>query len=228
MLVVDDEPGMRMALKTNFERDGWLVETAAGAMEAERKYGQTQFPLVVTDVCMPDGDGLELMRRVRAADTSTAVIVLTAFGTVAQAVQAMQNGACDYLIKPFSFEQLQSAVERVMQNTGSPASKPTRTEIVGQSPALMRALDRARLAAQTDADILVEAESGTGKELLARFIHETSRRREKPFIAINCAAVPEHAFRERTLRPCAWSIHRGHRGQVRKIRAGKWRNAIAG
>jgi DNA-binding NtrC family response regulator len=192
VLVVDDEPGMRMALKATFERDGWRVETAAGAAEAERKCGQTSFPLMVTDVCMPDGDGLELMRRVRSADASTAVIVLTAFGTVAQAVQAMQNGACDYLTKPFSFEQLQSTVERVMRNSaGGQAPKPVRTEIVGRSPALMRALDRARLAAQTDADILVEAESGTGKELLARFIHEASRRREKPFIAINCAAVPE-------------------------------------
>lgn len=192
VLVVDDEPGMRMALKANFEREGWLVETASGATEAARKCGQTSFPLMVTDVCMPDGDGLELMRKVRAADSSTAVIVLTAFGTVAQAVQAMQNGACDYLTKPFSFEQLQSTVERVMRNSGdTQASKPNRTEIVGQSPALMRVLDRARLAAQTDADILVEAESGTGKELLARYIHESSRRREKPFIAINCAAVPE-------------------------------------
>ena len=192
VLVVDDEPGMRMALKATFERDGWLVETAAGAVEAERKCGQTSFPLMVTDVCMPDGNGLELMRKVRTADASTAVIVLTAFGTVAQAVQAMQNGACDYLTKPFSFEQLQSTVERVMRNSAvSHVSRPTRTEIIGMSPALMRALDRARLAAQTDADILVEAESGTGKELLARFIHEASRRRDKPFIAINCAAVPE-------------------------------------
>ena len=192
VLVVDDEPGMRMALKANFEREGWLVETASGATEAARKCGQTSFPLMVTDVCMPDGDGLELMRKVRASDSSTAVIVLTAFGTVAQAVQAMQNGACDYLTKPFSFEQLQSTVERVMRSSGGThASKSTRTEIVGQSAALMRVLDRARLAAQTDADILVEAESGTGKELLARFIHESSRRREKPFIAINCAAVPE-------------------------------------
>jgi DNA-binding NtrC family response regulator len=192
VLVVDDEAGMRMALKANFERDGWLVETASGASEAVRKCGQSRFPLVVTDVCMPDGDGLELMRRVRAADVSTAVIVLTAFGTVAQAVQAMRNGACDYLTKPFSFEQLQSAVERVMRHSGAEqGSSPARTEIVGHSPALMRVLDRARLAAQTDADVLVEAESGTGKELLARYIHEASRRREKPFVAVNCAAVPE-------------------------------------
>jgi DNA-binding NtrC family response regulator len=127
VLVVDDEPGMRMALKANFERDGWKVEMASGVSEAVRKCGQVHYPLVVTDVCMPDGDGLELMRRVRATDISTAVIVLTAFGTVAQAVQAMRNGACDYLTKPFSFEQLQSAVERVMRNSGSEsAPKHTR------------------------------------------------------------------------------------------------------
>ena len=181
-----------MALKANFEGDGWRVETASGAVEAVHKCEQTHFPLVVTDVCMPDGDGLELMRGLRAADSSTAVIVLTAFGTVAQAVHAMRNGACDYLTKPFSFEQLQSTVERVMRSSPrNTVSGQTRTEIVGNCPALLRVLDRARLAAQTDADILVEAESGTGKELLARFIHEASRRSEKPFIAVNCAAVPE-------------------------------------
>jgi DNA-binding NtrC family response regulator len=191
VLVVDDEPGIRMALKTNFQNAGWNVETASGATEAIRKYGQTKFPLVVTDVRMPDGNGLEVMRSVRASGTSTAVILLTAFGTVSEAVQAMQGGACDYLVKPFSFDQLQSAVERVMQHTDAPVAKTSKTEIVGNSLALVHALDRARLAAQTDADVLVEAESGTGKELLARFIHETSTRREKPLVAINCAAVPE-------------------------------------
>jgi two-component system response regulator AtoC len=191
VLVVDDEPGIRMALKTNFQNAGWNVETASGASEAIRKYGQTKFPLVVTDVRMPDGNGLEVMRSVRASGTSTAVILLTAFGTVSEAVQAMQGGACDYLVKPFSFDQLQSAVERVMQHTDAPTTKTSKTEIVGNSLALVHALDRARLAAQTDADVLVEAESGTGKELLARFIHETSSRREKPLVAINCAAVPE-------------------------------------
>ena len=192
VLVVDDEPGMRLALKANFEDSGWQVETACGPTEAMRKFEQTRFPLVVTDVRMPDGDGLDLMRSVRASDASTAVIVLTAFGTVVEAVTAMQGGACDYLIKPFSFDQLQSTVTRVMRRPSTPAvRKGVRAEIVGNSPALTRALDRARLAAQTSADVLIEAESGTGKELLARFIHESSDRREKAFIAVNCAAVPE-------------------------------------
>ena len=192
VLVVDDEPGLRIALRANFERDGWSVETASGAAEAIRKFEQTGFPLVVTDVRMPDGDGLHFMRKVRASSPSTAVIVLTAFGTVPEAVQAMQGGACDYLTKPVAFEQLRTTVNRVIEfaRQGMSAHAVT-NDIVGNSPALLRALDRAQHAACTDADVLIEAESGTGKELLARYIHSASSRREKPFIAVNCTALPE-------------------------------------
>jgi len=192
VLVVDDEPAMRMALMSNFRREGWDVETAEGSLDALRKMKDRHFPLVITDVRMPDGDGLELMRSVRAASPSTAVIVLTAFGSVPQAVQAMRGGAFDYLTKPVAFEELQSTVERLMQ-TRHHAVDDTAPfgSIVGSSPKLVRALERARNAARTGADVLIEAESGTGKELLARYIHENSDRGSAPFIAINCAAVPE-------------------------------------
>jgi len=194
VLVVDDEPGMRMALRANFQREGWQVETAAGTSEALRKFDAGRFPLVVTDVRMPDGDGLQLMRTVRDSNPSTAVIVLTAFGNVPEAVKAIQGGACDYLTKPISFEQLHSAVQRVMREAGNaPLDESTpAAAIVGNSPALLKVLDRARHAAKTSADVLIEAESGTGKELLARFIHDSSSRCDKPFVAVNCAAVPEH------------------------------------
>ncbi|MGB8010555.1 MAG: sigma-54 dependent transcriptional regulator [Terriglobales bacterium] len=193
VLIVDDEPGMRMALRTNFQREGWHVEVAAGAAEAMRKLAAERFPLVVTDVRMPDGDGLLLMRSLRTSCPSTAVIVLTAFGSVPEAVQAMRGGACDYLTKPISFEELQSAVARVMRLAASHAEDATPSgAIVGASPNLLRALERARHAARTGADVLIEAESGTGKELFARYIHENSDRRAKPFVAVNCAAVPEH------------------------------------
>ena len=105
----------------------------------------------------------------------------------------MRGGACDYLTKPISFEQLQGAVKRLMQQTPSlQEAKSNRTTIIGSSALLLRSLERARHAARTNADILIEAESGTGKESLARYVHEASARRDKPFVAVNCAALPEH------------------------------------
>src|SRR5579862_5358497 len=195
VLVVDDEPGMRLALRANFQREGWHVETAAGTTEAIGKFQASRFPLVITDVRMPDGNGLDVMRAVRKQSPTTAVILLTAYGSVPEAVRAMRGGACDYLTKPISFEQLQSAVANVMQKAKREtiaAADLTAGAIVGSSPSLSRALSRARNAARTNADVLIQAESGTGKELLARFIHESSSRAGHPFVALNCAAVPEH------------------------------------
>ena len=193
VLVVDDEPGMRAALVANFQQDGWMVESASGAAEAVRKFSLRRYPVVVTDVRMPDGDGLQVMRSVRQTAPSTAVILLTAFGSVPEAVLAVQGGASDYLVKPFSFEQLKGAIARVLiaDSPSQITAGGLRTQLVGGSAALLRALERAAAAARTDADVLIEAESGTGKELLARFIHESSPRRAKPFVAVNCAAVPE-------------------------------------
>lgn len=194
VLIVDDEAGIRTALRVNFSRNGWTVETASGVREATRLLESREFQLVVSDMRMPDGDGLEVMRSARTVSPSTAVILLTAFGSVPDAVDAMRNGALDYLPKPISFEQLEAAAARVMKQMipSSPGTVMDASAMVGRSPRLMRSLQRARAAATTDADVLVEAESGTGKELLARFIHEASSRSRKPFVAVNCAAVPEH------------------------------------
>jgi DNA-binding NtrC family response regulator len=202
VLVVDDEPGMRTALSANFMRHGWRVETASGVRDAERACELTSFDLVVTDIHMRDGDGFEVMCSVQKTSPTTAVILLTAFGSVPEAVESMRIGAFDYLTKPVSFEQLQTAAARVMERlnrktAGNKLLKNSENEnmancgIVGHSPLLLQTLQRARAAASTDADVLIEAESGTGKELLAKFIHQTSNRNHKPFIAMNCAAVPE-------------------------------------
>lgn len=193
VMVVDDEPGIRTALRANFFRHGWQVETASSVREAVSRLEGRAFDLVVTDIRMPDGTGMDVMRSTRLLSPGAAVILLTAFGSVPDAVSAMRDGALDYLTKPISFDHLQATAAKVMHRARqmpvediAPASG-----IVGCSSLLQRALQRARAAASTNADVLVEAESGTGKELLARFIHNSSDRSRKPFVAVNCAAVPE-------------------------------------
>ena len=189
VLLVDDDAGMRAGLETSFTRHGWRVETAAGVIEGIARFRRHPHPLVVTDIRMPDGDGFFLMRQVHTWEPRTAVILLTAFGSVPDAVQAVQAGACDYLEKPVVFEVLERKAQEILarvQGTGPEAS-----ELVGQDPAWRKAVERARRAAASDADILIQAESGTGKEMLARMIHRLSPRHERPFVAVNCAAFPE-------------------------------------
>ena len=233
LLIADDDAGMRAALEARFQRRGWMVDVAVDGTEALQKFRAGQHSLVITDVRMPGCDGFEVMREVQAREVQarevraratqtreeqgsparTAVILLTAYGCVPDAVEAMRNGACDYLVKPVCFEKLELAVEQVLRRAGNPGeefgrdqdqdqgkdkekgkdkSKHKDTEtLIGRSPAWEQAVDRARQAAATDADILIEAESGTGKELIARLIHRLSQRRMGPFVALNCTAFPE-------------------------------------
>ena len=192
VMVVDDEPAMRAALEANFTRHGWEVTTASGTREAMERFRTSPCPLVITDMRMPDGDGLGVMQHVRAVAPETAVIFLTAFGNVPEAVLAMQQGACDYLVKPVSFEQLRQAAARVLGNVVPSGTKGTPAGgMVGRSASLRGLIERACQVANSDADVLIMAESGTGKELLAQFIHRTSPRRNYPFVAVNCAAFPE-------------------------------------
>jgi DNA-binding NtrC family response regulator len=208
VLVVDDEASMRAALQASFLRHGWRVETAVGAADAMTRFRRRPPDLVVTDMRMPDGDGLAVIRQIRALAPQTAIILLTAFGSVPDAVAAMQSGACDYLVKPVAFEQLERTAERILERVlRRDGPKLVRRDerfwaekqgasrdgnpFVGDSVSLGGALARARQAAASDADILLEAESGTGKELLARLIHGLSPRRDRAFVAVNCAAFPE-------------------------------------
>lgn len=188
VLVVDDEPAMRAALAASFTQHGWRVETASGASEALLRFRRGLHPLVVSDIRMPDGDGISVLRGIRTLAPRTAVILLTAFGSVPGAVAAMKDGACDYLMKPVAFEPLERAARRVLAQASEIEAED---EIIGHSPALLRAIARARQAAASGADILLQAESGTGKELLARLVHRLSPRRDRAFVAINCAAFPE-------------------------------------
>ena len=197
VLVVDDDGGMRAALEARFLRRGWQVETAANAEEALERFRRGMHPLIVTDIRMPsrmpgrvpEEDGLFVMRAARELAPHTAVILLTAFASVPDAVAAMKDGACDYLVKPVSFEHLEQSAERILVQARTQAEAVK--NLGGHAPTWLKALDRARQAAASSADILIEAESGTGKELVARLIHRLSPRRDRPFVAVNCAAFPE-------------------------------------
>jgi DNA-binding NtrC family response regulator len=191
VLVVDDEAPMRAALEAHFRRDGWEVTTAYGANDALTKFRQLPCPLVVTDMRMPDGDGLGVMRGLREVAPQVGVIFLTAFASVPEAVRAIREGANDYLVKPVCYEQLREVVERVLARATTRNSQQPASSLVGESGALQNLVKRARQVARSEMDVLVSAESGTGKELLARLIHQASDRRNRPFVAVNCAAFPE-------------------------------------
>jgi DNA-binding NtrC family response regulator len=191
VLVVDDEAAMCSALDANFRRSGWQVTTASGVEEAIAKFRHAPCGLVVTDMRMGDGDGLAVMQGVRQVAPETAVIFLTAYGSVPEAVMAMREGACDYLMKPVSFDQLEQTAQRILGNSSDEQDRQE-SSFVGESAIFRSLVAKARHVAQTDEDILIEAESGTGKELLSRLIHRASPRSGKPFVAVNCSAFPEN------------------------------------
>jgi DNA-binding NtrC family response regulator len=190
LLVVDDEPQMLIAINETLRRSGYCITTAGSGMEALCRLKEKYYQLVITDMRMPEVSGLDLLRKVKNLAPQTPVILLTAYGTIQNAVDAMRDGAYDYLLKPFSSESLESVVRRALDSARGRNEKTSRT-IVTQDPVFSRILEQANQAACSSATVLIEAESGTGKELLARMIHMKSPRASNAFIAVNCAALPE-------------------------------------
>ena len=191
LLVVDDEPQMLIAVNETIRRLGYGVTTAGSGMEALRRLKEKYYGLVITDMRMPEVSGLDLLRRIKNLAPQTPVVLLTAYGTVQNAVDAMREGAFDYLLKPFDAEALENVVRRAL-DSGKKEKMPRTHVIVTQDARFSRTIELAAQAAESSATVLIEAESGTGKELLARMIHERSQRRSKPFVAVNCAALPEN------------------------------------
>lgn len=191
ILVVDDEPQMLIAVQETLRLKGYRITTAGSGMEALCRLRERYYQLILTDMRMPEVSGLDLLKKVKTLSPQTPVVLLTAYGTIQNAVDAMRHGAFDYLLKPFSAEALEAAVHRAL---GSSPSKEERGghEIITQDSDFSQVLQRASHAASSTATILIEAESGTGKELLARMIHRRSPRAAGPFVAVNCAALPEN------------------------------------
>ena len=196
ILVIDDEGVMRAELERLLVRAGHEVVTA-GELESARDQGFAAFDLVLSDVRLPGFNGDALLEEVEG----TPVILMTAYGTVRSAVDAMKRGAVDYLAKPFDPEELLLVVHRTLRRSGERRSahpdealgdaKVAALGMVGSSPAMQRVYGRIAKVAPTDATVLVLGESGTGKELVARAIHQRSPRAAKPFVAVNCASIPE-------------------------------------
>jgi DNA-binding NtrC family response regulator len=200
LLIVDDEPANLTSLQKIFQRESMRVFTASGAKEAIEVVRHHRIQVVLTDLMMPGVSGLDLLRAVKEVSPDTEIVLMTAYATIETAVQAMREGAYDFVEKPLKRLQIvksvKKAAERHLLVTENRSLKHelkllSHREIIGQSPVLRRVLGVANQAAPSSATVLVLGESGTGKELIARYIHEHSSRSQGPFIAVNCAALPE-------------------------------------
>ncbi|MDH4248017.1 MAG: sigma-54 dependent transcriptional regulator [Deltaproteobacteria bacterium] len=210
ILIVDDEVEMRIAMSETLKHCGYPVEVSHNALDALNKFKKGEYSMVITDMTMPKRSGLELLKDIRAHNSHIPVLMVTAYGTIETAVEAMKHGAFDYILKPFKFDVFTFVVERALTLSEEPRSAPAPRSATGlaEAPvaaahggedrdlvtadtAMQQLLGVAQNVARSKATILIQSESGTGKELLARYIHSQSDRSEGPFVAVNCAALPE-------------------------------------
>jgi len=193
ILIVDDDPRQLRLLHLRLQNEGYAVTEAASGEQALARLGAALPDLIITDVRMGGMDGMQLFEAVQRRHPSLPVIILTAHGSIPDAVAATRRGVYGYLAKPFEAKDLMREVERALAHAGPAGDAPEawRREIVTRSPALEAVLADARLVAASDASVLITGPSGTGKELLARALHAASGRFGKPLVAVNCGALPE-------------------------------------
>ncbi len=202
LLIVDDDVGMAETCAKLFRRQGWVPLVAHSGREAlERLEADPEVELVLTDLIMPDLSGVELLQAIKHKDSSLQVIIMTGYGTIQNAVQAMKLGAADYVTKPFDKDEILAAIERFL--TIKDLQEEVRTlraqlkdrygleQLVGQSKPMREVFEQIRAAAGVDSPVLIVGETGTGKELVARAIHGLSPRARRPFVPVNCTALPK-------------------------------------
>ena len=215
ILVVDDEPDLRTLYELTLLREGYRVETASNLQEARDQLQAQRFDAVITDMRLPDGFGMELLQDLREQQRRERCVVMTAYGSAENAVEALRSGAFDYLTKPVDLKQFRSVVASAVQGTGgvpppraartggmqgrqasaaveSPAAGTALDRLVGTSEAILNVKQRVAKVARGMAPVLIHGESGTGKELVAQALHASSQRADGPLVAVNCGAIPEN------------------------------------
>lgn len=200
ILVIDDEAHIRRVLEVMLTRQGYAVDAAKNGTEGLSKFASEVYDLVFLDLRMPDLDGITVLTRIRQADPDQTVVMITAYASVETALEAMKKGALDYIGKPFKEDEILVVVEKAMERSRMLAeNRLLRSEvaerfdfksIIGSSPPMQRLFAVMRKVADTKATVLITGESGTGKELVARALHYNSRRKDRPFMPVNCAAIP--------------------------------------
>jgi len=196
ILVVDDKANMRQMLEAAFAEHGYDVDTAGNGAEAIIKLQASAFDVVITDMNMPEGTGLDVLRAAKAVSSDTEVIIVTAYGTIDTAVEAMRLGAYDFVTKPFRLADIERKVGRILRGRGATKTRPAQTWIhpsvqhmIGASAQIRKLMKLIIKIAPSNSSVLITGPSGVGKELVARAIHEASGRRDNPFVALNCAAL---------------------------------------
>jgi DNA-binding NtrC family response regulator len=202
ILVVDDEEIIRESLSYVLKKEGYVVEEATNGKEAYSKIKEDTFDLVISDLEMPIMKGTELLEEIKKLNIRTSVIVITAFGSLDTAIKALRSGASDYILKPVEFDELLVKIKRLFEAKDILLeNRFLRNEvqrnydfenIIGKSPVMKNVYQTVKTVAETDTTVLITGKSGTGKELIARALHYNSKRKNKPFIAVNCGAIPEN------------------------------------
>ena len=218
VLVVEDDPRLQSALLDTLKLSGFDVICACDGQQALDLIQSNNTKLIISDIQMSNMDGMHLLKKIKTEFSEIPIILMTAYGTIQQAVQAMQNGALDYLVKPFDPEVLVSKVSQFL-----PLEDNYVAGVVVEDPATKAVFSLAQRVADSDATVMLTGESGTGKEVLIQFIHHYSKRRDKPFVAVNCAAIPDNM-----LEAILFGYQKGAYTGAYKACPGKFEQAQAG
>src|SRR5262245_17623387 len=202
ILIVDDEASLRETLSIMLRNEGYQVDVSEEAERALQILAEQVYDLVITDMAMPGMDGLELLKKIKQLAPDTEVMMMTAYGSTESAVEAMKKGAIDYLLKPFRNEDLKRSVRQTIEKVSllqenvrlkrELSRRGFSNQIIGESPAMKNVYAQMEMVASTHSNVLILGSTGTGKELVARSIHERSARAKAAFISVNCGAIPEN------------------------------------